>query len=283
MNHDFSVQAPGKRLDRIYVDVQRRDASFRVPSDHLHPYFEIYYLASGSCRFFLESRMLDVHEGDLMLIPPRSLHYSRYLYGPCERYALFFRASHVEPEVRDSLSREGTRTEQSHLFRIPDFSRQALISSLDWMIREASVNDEQTPLLMRYRLQELLLQLGRIGAAEDEVPALIHTTEKAVVQAAEYMRDHLQAPLRSEEIARAAGFSPDYLSRKFRQATGMSVHAYLTFLRLRKASVELRETDRSITEIALSCGFSDSNYFKDCFRQHYGCSPRAWRTLSEQL
>ena len=43
------------------------------------------------------------------------------------------------------------------------------------------------------------------------------------------------------------------------------------------AALELKETSDSITEIAQRCGFSDGNYFKDCFRRHFGCSPRAYR------
>ncbi len=95
------------------------------------------------------------------------------------------------------------------------------------------------------------------------------------------MRANLSEELDAEKIAGAAGFSPNYLSRKFRQATGMGVHEYLTFLRLQQSAVALAETKDSVTDIALSCGFSDSNYFKDCFKRRYGVSPRAYRTRAQ--
>ena len=79
----------------------------------------------------------------------------------------------------------------------------------------------------------------------------------------------------------AAGVSPNYLSRKFRQATGMGVHEYLSFLRLQQAAVDLAETTDSITDVALRCGFSDSNYFKDCFKRRYGVSPRTYRKSAQ--
>jgi AraC-like DNA-binding protein len=42
----------------------------------------------------------------------------------------------------------------------------------------------------------------------------------------------------------------------------------------------LLSSDLSITEIALQCGFSDSNYFKDAFKKMYGASPRNYRKKS---
>ena len=79
------------------------------------------------------------------------------------------------------------------------------------------------------------------------------------------------------DIAAAAGYSPNYLSRKFREAAGIGVHEYLVFIRLQHAALELITTDDSVTEIALRCGFSDSNYFKDAFKKRYGVTPRAYR------
>lgn len=42
----------------------------------------------------------------------------------------------------------------------------------------------------------------------------------------------------------------------------------------------LLSTDDSITKIALACGFSGSNYFKDLFRREMGCSPREYRRMA---
>jgi AraC-like DNA-binding protein len=75
---------------------------------------------------------------------------------------------------------------------------------------------------------------------------------------------------------------PDYLTKKFRQATGTGVHEYLRFLRLQQAALELAETKETVTEIALRCGFSDGNYFKDCFRKKHDMSPRAFREIYKQ-
>ena len=81
-------------------------------------------------------------------------------------------------------------------------------------------------------------------------------------------------------MARAVGFSPNYLSRKFRAAAGIGLHEYIVFVRLQHAAQELVSTSDSITTIALRCGFSDSNYFKDSFKKKYGITPRNYRKIS---
>ena len=84
-------------------------------------------------------------------------------------------------------------------------------------------------------------------------------------------------PITTADIAREAGLTPNYLTRKFREATGLGLKEYLIFTRLQHAAMELVSTDASITDIALKCGFSDGNYFKDVFKKSYGMGPRAYR------
>ena len=92
-----------------------------------------------------------------------------------------------------------------------------------------------------------------------------------------YPHDGQAEHIDAADIAAAAGYSPNYLSRKFRKSVGTGIHEYLVFIRLQCAALELMATDDSITEIAFRCGFSDSNYFKDAFKKKYGVTPRAYR------
>ena len=52
---------------------------------------------------------------------------------------------------------------------------------------------------------------------------------------------------------------------------------YLNYIRVQKASDMLRNTDLSVTGVAMACGFSDGNYFGDVFRRLTGVSPREYR------
>ena len=63
----------------------------------------------------------------------------------------------------------------------------------------------------------------------------------------------------------------------FAAALGVTPHQYLLRSRLRRAARQLVEDDRSITEVALDCGFADLSNFVRSFRRAAGASPRAFR------
>lgn len=65
--------------------------------------------------------------------------------------------------------------------------------------------------------------------------------------------------------------------KKFKGSTGLCFKEYLNYIRVQKASDMLRNTDLSVTGVAMACGFSDGNYFGDVFRRLTGVSPREYR------
>ncbi|TCL04616.1 HTH-type transcriptional activator RhaS [Sodalis ligni] len=67
------------------------------------------------------------------------------------------------------------------------------------------------------------------------------------------------------------------LHRQLKQQTGMTPQRYLNRLRLLEARKQLQQSDKTITEIAHACGFSDSNHFSTQFRREFSLSPKTLR------
>ena len=78
-------------------------------------------------------------------------------------------------------------------------------------------------------------------------------------------------------LARKFGYSPFHFSRKFREISGVSLREYMRGRRLAFALKELRDTDRSILEIALEYGFSSHEAFTRAFKSAYGITPSQYR------
>lgn len=92
------------------------------------------------------------------------------------------------------------------------------------------------------------------------------------------------APHRLEDVAAAAGFSPFHFHRIFRTLTGETLQRFVRRLRLERALRQMTHgrPGRSLTEIALDCGFSSSSDFSRCFKARFGVPPSefdldAWR------
>ena len=82
--------------DGIHADIRTRDASFVMKGHHCHACCELYYTESGSCRFLIDENIYDLHTGDFILIPPMTLHYTRYVFGTCRRSVLLYRNLQVQ-------------------------------------------------------------------------------------------------------------------------------------------------------------------------------------------
>lgn len=73
------------------------------------------------------------------------------------------------------------------------------------------------------------------------------------------------------------------LSNKFSNATGMSIIDYLVKLRIKVASMLLRDTHLSISEVAYRAGFNNNTYFLRTYRKYVGCTPSEYRKRADSL
>lgn len=98
--------------------------------------------------------------------------------------------------------------------------------------------------------------------------------EQSVIKAQQYIRDHIDQDINLDDIARNCGFSSFHFHRIFQAICGETPQDYLRRQRMEQAANLLCfRTERSITDIALSLGFSSSSNFSKAFRDYFGCTP----------
>jgi AraC family L-rhamnose operon transcriptional activator RhaR/AraC family L-rhamnose operon regulatory protein RhaS len=88
---------------------------------------------------------------------------------------------------------------------------------------------------------------------------------------------HYDELITIDALCEIADMSESSLARTFRDVVGRPPMDYVIRVRVGKAADLLRQSSLSITEVAFSCGFSDSNYFSRRFRSAMGQSPRDYR------
>ncbi|MDE6355643.1 MAG: AraC family transcriptional regulator [Clostridia bacterium] len=276
MANDRTKRISKDAINGIYVESDVRDAGFFMPSPHCHPYFELFYIENGACRFFIENNMYELKSGDFLFIPPQVFHYTRYLYGNCKKTSLFFRSGDVDGRVKELLPQGSGFFANVRVFETPETHIPQINDLILRMLNEEKIADAQTEVALHVLFQELFLLCLR-ECTFLELPTEIHTTDRQIVRAAQFISERYGERIATADVAAAVGYSPNYLTHKFKEAVGTGVHEYLAFIRLQKAARELVSTKDKITDIALRCGFSDSNYFKDAFKKKYGVTPREYR------
>lgn len=89
-------------------------------------------------------------------------------------------------------------------------------------------------------------------------------------------REYLN-PAPMARVLKALNTSPGHIGGLFKRQYGMTLVAYRNRLRIEEACRLLRETGKSVTEIAGSCGFMSHAAFYEAFKRHTGTSPQAYR------
>ncbi len=99
----------------------------------------------------------------------------------------------------------------------------------------------------------------------------------AVEECIAYIKTHLDSDLSLQKVAEYVHFHPNYLSGKLKEKVGLPYSVYVLKLRMELACRLLIDTNGKIQEIALKCGFHDSNYFNRMFRREFNISPEHYR------
>lgn len=85
-----------------------------------------------------------------------------------------------------------------------------------------------------------------------------------------------------EQLSKICGLSAEYFRQSFKRIYGVTPLQYLANLKLKLVQKLLSESDLSVGEIALQCGFEDANYFTRFFSRHMGMAPTHYRNIYRQ-
>lgn len=91
------------------------------------------------------------------------------------------------------------------------------------------------------------------------------------------MRDRIADDASLADLADLVGLGPRQFCRRFRNSTGSTPGRVMDRMRLDLAAALLTTTRRSVTEIALDCGFSQSQHLATAFKRRYGTTPGGFR------
>jgi AraC family transcriptional regulator len=94
----------------------------------------------------------------------------------------------------------------------------------------------------------------------------------------DYINDHLDRDIKLADLATLLDMSQFHFSHLFKQSLDTSPYQYLLQQRVERAKQLLKQTERSIMDIALDCGFSSHSHLSKQFRQLTGITPKAYRT-----
>ena len=251
---------------------------------HWHATLEINVCASGLLKTSTQRGEYIVREGDAVLVNANVLHrneayegapgvrvqthmFDRSLVAAAELPQRRYVAPVVECTLLDALP----------LFR-ENAEHRAVLEALDRAFIAAGEEKDGYELeicgLLNRAWQGIYALAQPVIGARQPLPRMETARLKQMLG---FIREHFAEDISPADIAAAAGVCERECFRCFKQELGTTPLSSLTDFRVRKAAELLRETDRSVTDIASACGFATSSYFGKVFRRRMNLSPLAYR------
>lgn len=93
----------------------------------------------------------------------------------------------------------------------------------------------------------------------------------------QYISENYHIDISSKQAAMAMNFNQSYFCRTFKKNFGMTFSEYLNFYRVSASKQMLEENKKSMSDIAFSCGFVNTEYFSRSFKKYLGIPPTAYK------
>jgi AraC family transcriptional regulator len=172
----------------------------------------------------------------------------------------------------------GAGAAQAQLRNISAFTDVALNSLME-RVHEELMRPHASPLFLQGIAQGIAIHLARNYAETVKEPPSGSPSLPGfkLRQISGWMAEHLAEDINLDQLAVQAGVSKFYFTRLFKQAMGVPPSRYLLTLRMDEARRLLRETKRSVADIALEVGYANPSHFARFFRRETGLAPSDYR------
>ncbi|MEP1768254.1 MAG: GlxA family transcriptional regulator [Sulfitobacter sp.] len=186
------------------------------------------------------------------------------------------RRATIHWENQDSFEEEFADVELTKSVFVVDRNRMTTAggtSSIDLMLK--LIAEDHTEDLANAVADQLIYNSIRTDQDTQRlsVPTRIGVRHPKLSQVIQIMEANIEEPMSPSILAQDVGMSTRQLERLFRRYLNRSPKRYYMELRLQKARNLLMQTDMSVINVALACGFASPSHFSKCYRAHYNTTP----------
>jgi len=243
-------------------------------------------LESGSATLVRNDRKTQIRKGDIIYFRPNSPYRILNDYGDFSVINLFFDYTHFRDET--SLIQTLFDCNFNHHINLGNdiFSDTKELNNTihttnfidgDSLIRtiyiDAQLNKDYSQIYVDLLLYQLLILFYRF--------LIEHNNAKVkkiqISNIIEFINENNTEKLTAATLGKQFHYHPYYINKLIKEATGISLHKYVTEVKIKKAIVLLRETDMSIAEIAQYLSFFDSSHFSNAFHLYTLKSPSKFK------
>ena len=251
---------------------------------HKHDFIEIAYVLDGKGKHAVGNNQYEIYKGDLFIINYDVPH-GFFAMDDKSDIPVVYNCVFMPEFLDNSLFRSMNINDiaSSFLFKslfpddsntLPDLKLQGtdyieIGDIFNKMYLEYKSMKQGYPDIIRAYLIELLIKIIRYMYMYNYKTVSAKNFE-LITKAVDYLKQNYNTEIRLEDIAVKSFTSKNYLSKLFKEVTGMNFSEYIHKIRINEACSLLRSTDQSVSSIAEQVGFNDMKFFYEIFRRITG-------------
>jgi AraC family transcriptional regulator len=215
------------------------------------------------------------HQGEMLITPANTPLFVRW-EGEENCLQIQINSQFLQNIAQETLTQNSDRLKLMPQFQVRDQQLEAIVQMI---LREYDQEqrmgqlylDSLTNILAINLLRHYTITKPHIPSYQGGLPP------RHLRRIFDYIDTHLDEEIKLANLAQLLDMSQFHFSRLFKQSTGNSPYQYLMQQRIERAKYLLKQTDQSIMNIALNCGFNSHSHLTKKFRQMTGITPKEYR------
>ena len=247
-------------------------------SKHFHYGYELILVCEGEIELLLCGKRERAERGSLIVISDMDEHDIKVLKYPYRRHVLQFDRELtdkyiISPKILGVFKNHGEGFE--HVVRAFDGSVEETVNKIG---KNYFMKEELKEEYINCLAKELLIEIYRLAKGKN-LPSLEGRRFETVAKIQRYVDENFKSDISVNRLASEFYLSRYYMSRLFKEYTGLSLKKYIMLLKLNCAKQLLLRSELTLNEIVANCKMGDVNNFIRYFKREYGISPVKFKKL----
>lgn len=281
-----SMLSPETGIQLVSLFHSYHAPAHRTYSAHRHTSFEIAYFKKGRGIYCCNNKMLEFMAGDIFIFSTNEEHFISEISEEMLVMNLHFEPQYIYSPIQlgqdNSFLRIFFDRSENFCNRLPrdHFVTEQLVRSLGELESEFSARRDNYEIMVKIKILSMLVLMTRELDYVNPVPQHQMPGSKCsdeLIKVMDHINCNFESDISLEDLAHIGNMSPNYLCTVFKQVNGMTIWEYILIRRIDEAKRLLRESDRSILDIQMLCGFRTSSNFNKAFKKLVGMSPSEYK------
>ncbi|MBQ1992289.1 MAG: helix-turn-helix transcriptional regulator [Clostridia bacterium] len=251
---------------------------------HWHNEIEIQLFVKGTSTTTIDNTEVFIGEGDILFIPSQSIHFGQAETPEIEMHTVIFHAELLCPMNREESVQKYLKPFINRTAIVPYVVRttdEGYNEIKNCIMQIANLASEKPP-LNQLKIMKSLYALFIKLYEYDYVKIKTHSTVAdknylAVRDAIAFIEENYAQPLTVDDLAFNAGFSKSRFMTIFKEYTNTTCKKFINQCRLDASKEMLKETNETVLNIAIACGYNNISLFNREFKKAYNITPLEYR------